>query len=696
MAQEIINIASEPVVTDMANSKRVLRIFIIIAVAWLPALIGSDAVRSAAALFALANSPNPYFVPDHAWTLYLWAPIVVVSACLLFLSPGLFLSIAINSAQNVGHWILSGLALSLIVLSIVTGIVQWIMGNPLRDGAFAAVVIACSLGSLGFLLFRLSQNRPMTWPLGKPYAGNTVLSIVVVPLLILITLTPKFYWENFNGDGAHAFESARLLFFQSLPFWGLSAGDVASLPGITSMLFVFPTSWFIRLFGQVEASARLPILLYLAALYGVILAIVEHGRTKTLGLAERWLIWLGLGVYTVAMVFSATYNPYSADIGLPATQDTLMMVCFLGFILSFLRRERGWMYLFIGMTFLSLPNGMFLIGLWLLSVILLWKPRPWGEVVETGAALLVCFLIAALIPPIFTALHFPSPGQEYGPVGLLRHFAWLQWADWHRIAFLVVPSGFLPAIALLAWRWQNHVARALTIVTVAYFFLFYVQAHIVLHYFVPVMLIPLIVFWQNDLMAQSNRRLFKLACAGLAGILALLISLPTNFTPDTSARIVGSAIEDRIGGYEVLDPAAFKSSEILQQLFPVDWDPRVPFESYGGSPVAWNYYAHRTDGVTRNVNYVLQATTDPSPVGMRIVAVEGNVALYVRSKSVWASHRDLRPPTPAGSRVYGIQRGIIFRSVPLKNGPPIIAVVDVIESFGIDMDPILNRLGAKR
>ncbi len=172
MAQEIINIASEPLVTDMANSKRVLRIFIIIAVAWLPALIGSDAVRSAAMLFPLANSINPYFAPEHAWTLYLWAPLVAASACLLFLSPGLFLSIALNSAQSVGHWILSGFALSLVVVSVATGISQWVMGAPLRDGAFAAVVIACSLGSLGFLLVRLSQNRPMTWPLGKPYAGK--------------------------------------------------------------------------------------------------------------------------------------------------------------------------------------------------------------------------------------------------------------------------------------------------------------------------------------------------------------------------------------------------------------------------------------------------------------------------------------------------------------------------------------------
>jgi len=696
MVKQLPNNALASNLPDMANSQRVLRLVVMITLSWLPALLAPNAVRSAAALYPLAISANPYFVPDHAWTLYLWVPLVVASACLFFLSPGLFLSLALNAAKGVGYWVVSGLALSLVVLGAVTGIVQWIMGNPLRDGAFAAVVVGCALGCFGFLLVRLDQNRPLAWPLGKPYAASTVLSMVVVPLVILVALAPKFYWENFNGDGAHAFESARLLLAQSLPFWNPSAGDVASFPGITSMLFLFPTSWFIRLFGEVEASARVPFLLYLVALYGGILSLVEYGRATLLGLAERWLIWLGLSIYTVVMAFSATYNPYCADIGLPATQDTLLMVCLLGFILGFLRKEKWWMYFFLALTFISSPNSILLVNLWVLSVILLWRPRPWWQVVEAEAALLTFFLIAAVLPAILAVLRLPTPGQEYGVLGILRHFAWLQWADWHRIAFLIVPSGILPSMALLAWRWQNHVARALTIVTIGYFCFFYYQAHIVLHYFVPVMLLPLVIFWQNELVANPRHRSFLLVSTGLTGIIALLISLPSNFTPDTSARLIGSTIEDRIGGYEVLDPAAFRRSEMLNYLFPIEWEPSVPFESYGGSPIAWNYYANRVDGTKKNINYVIQQAVEPIPTGMQIVAKKGDAVLYVRSESTWVLHRSLRPATPAGSRIYSIPRGIIFRSVPLGDGPAIISVVDVIESLGIDMDPILKRFGVKR
>jgi hypothetical protein len=242
MVKQLPNNALASNLPDMANSQRVLRLVVMITLSWLPALLAPNAVRSAAALYPLAISANPYFVPDHAWTLYLWVPLVVASACLFFLSPGLFLSLALNAAKGVGYWVVSGLALSLVVLSAATGIVQWVMGNPLRDGAFAAVVVGCALGCFGFLLFRLSQNRPMAWPLGKPYARSTLLSMVISPLMVLIAFAPKFYWENFNGDGAHAFESARLLLVQSLPFWNPSAGDVASLKLILILFSTFSLS----------------------------------------------------------------------------------------------------------------------------------------------------------------------------------------------------------------------------------------------------------------------------------------------------------------------------------------------------------------------------------------------------------------------------------------------------------------------
>jgi hypothetical protein len=674
----------------------VLWLFAAIAVAWLPALLGADAVRSVAALFPLASLPQPYFVPEHAWLLYIWTPIVVASACILFLSPGLFLALALGAAKSVGEWVLSALALSIVVVSLAAGIVQWLMASPLQGSAFAWVVIGCSIACFIFMVMRLVKTDSLDWPMEEPHAGVTLLTMVIVPVLILIVLAPKFYWENFNGDGANAFESTRLLLFQSLPFWTPNAGEVSDFPGFTSMLFAFPGSWFIRLFGNFEASARLPILLYLPALFGAIVGIVERGRATILGISERWLIWLALIVYVFTMAFSATYNQYAADIALPAAQDTLEIVCFLGTILAFIKHDRPWQFFFVVLNYFSLPDGVPLIGFWLLAVLLIWRPRPWRQVLEVAVALLVCFLAAGVLGRILTWLNLPPPGGEYGAMALLRHFAWLQFTDWRRLAFMVVPGGILPAVALVAWKGQNQVARALTLVTIVYFMFFYLSAYIVLHYFVPGMILPLVIFWQHDWVADPRHRHIVLASAGVAGLLALWLALPANPSPDNSGRLVGAAVEDRIGGYDQIDPAVFKRSDLLYNLFPVDWDPRVPSPSYGGSALVWNYYAHQPGRSAADTNYVFQQANDPAPVGARLVIQDQGVALYVLNEKTWARHLAQRPPTPAGSPIFQIPRGIIFRSVPLTQGPPIVDVVEVVSHLGLPVDALMEKLGVKR
>ncbi len=217
-----------------------------------------------------------------------------------------------------------------------------------------------------------------------------------------------------------------------------------------------------------------------------------------------------------------------------------------------------------------------------------------------------------------------------------------------------------------------------------------------LHHFIPTMLLPLVVFWRSKLISIPRFRRALLFGTGLAGALALLLSLPINASPHTSARVVGSAVEDRSAGYERADPAAFKRSEILSHLFPYAWDPAVPGEAYGGSPLMWNFYAHPRGDTPRQVNYVIQSSEDPAPTGWQLLAVEGEAALYLRSEAVWKRHLALRPPSPGGSPLYDIPRGIIFRSVPLDEGPRIINLVDVLEGVGVDLEPVLVRLGVSR
>jgi hypothetical protein len=663
-----------------------LLLFVVFAAGWVPALVGREAVARAADLFALADEPNPYFVPRHATTLYLLAPLVVTSASLLLLAPGLFLALALNGGRSVGHWLAYGFALSLVVVSAAAAGVQSAVGAPLRGGAFAWTVVGCSAVCLGLLVLRARHGRVLFWPFRGTLAGHQLLSAVLVPGLLLVALTPKVYWENFNGDGAHAFESGRLLLHQPLPFWPEAAGDIASFPGVNSALFCYPTSWYIRLFGEVEAAARLPYFLFLPALYGALIALIGSGRARPLGLAETWLAWVPLALFTVVMAFSAAYSPYNADLALPGAEYALLMACFFGTALASLEGQKGWTALFIFLTLVVAPNGLQLILLWVAALALLGSPRPWRAVVTCLLCVAgsVAFLTAAA--RAMPLLGLPAPGQEHSLANLLKHLAFLRFNGWHRLAYLVVPCGILPASALLAWRWLDRPARMFALMAVVYFGFFYVQAYGALHYFAPAMLLPVVAFWRSRLVLDSRLRTPAVVGVCLGGVLALGLSLPASAALYTAARPVGRAVEDRTSGYEVAAAPALKRLELLGKLFPDDAQPEVPDRSYGDSPLVWNYYAHRRPARPGAVNYVVQAAAAPVPSGARVLAEYEGTVLYVNDPSEWVRQQGLHPATPPGSRTYHIPRSTLIRGLGPQNEPGVIRLEEVLGRLGLNTE----------
>ena len=681
-------------VGDAARINTVVRLALVLAAASLPVLLDRGAITEAAGLYPLAASTHPYLVPSHGVLLYLRAPVVVLSACVLLLTPGLLVALAVGMARTMAVWVLAGLMLSLVIVSASAGAAQGLIGGPLVAGAFATTVAVCSVCCLGLLCYRVGRRWPIARPWSSENAGTTVTAILATSFLLLVALAPKFYWDSFNGDGAHTFEATRLLLSQSVPFFGPQAGHVSSFPGVTTMLYVYPASWFLRLFGDVEASVRLPWVLYLSALFCAIVALAEHGRPP-LGRAASWLICLGLTVYAITMAYSATYNPYTADIALPATQDTLLVVMFLAYVLFFVEKRQWWMALALALTYLSLPNGLLLILLWLAAV-MFWRPRPSRQIVQSVAVLTGCFLGASLFSQLLPAINLPPPGGEYGVTGLLSRFAFLQFTDWHRFVYAILPGGLVPALALVGWNRLDAIGRSLALVAIGCFALFFIQGHIALHHFVPVMLLPLAVFWRGwgDRVDWNSPAMV----AGIAGaaLVALVLSLPRDAAPHVASREVGFAVEDRTIGYDRSEPVTFRRSELFANLFPIDWDASVPERSFGGSPLVWLYYAHHSPLATRSTNYVLEDRREPAPKQARLVAMDADAALYVLSDSVWARHLALRPPTPAGSVAYEVPRGVLFRSERMEDGPHIFNMVNALGAIGVDTARFLRALGVGR
>ncbi len=193
-------------------------------------------------------------------------------------------------------------------------------------------------------------------------------------------------------------------------------------------------------------------------------------------------------------------------------------------------------------------------------------------------------------------------------------------------------------------------------------------------------------------MLNPHHRIIKYTFCATVGMIALIISIPDNIIPHTSARLVGEAIGDRIGGYDSLNPASFrKSHAILNHLFPYASDPSVPHKSYGGSPLQWYYYANRKRDGAPNANYVIQPVDYPSPDGMRLVAQEDGVALFLHSDHVWENHRRLRPPTPAESKIYFIERDLLFLGRHVKDRPDIIDLRILLDRFGL-LDVLSDNL----
>lgn len=674
-----------------SDLRRILLLVLGLVIASLPLGLFAGSVAGMAALHTLVV-PGGGWLPAASILPAALATLEVAGALALLFAPGLLLALAFNRARTVSAWVLHAFALNLIVISAAAALTQFLLGEPLRRAGFVMVVACCIGAALAVLVMR-SMRRPLSWPELNRSALGTLACMYGFPLVLLGLLAPKFFWEAFNGDGAHAYETARLLLHQTVPFWNADAGVIAGFPGTTSFLFAYPASWFVRLFGELEVSARLPLVMYLPVLAAALFALIDLGRTRATNVLDGSLVWLAITTYVVVIAFSATYSPYSADIALPATQDTLVVIAFLGFALAFFERSYGAAFMWALLACASLPNGILLIAFLLGGRLMAQQPRPWPHVLGGGATLFTAVAVLSVLPFMLVLAGAPAPGAEYGAGGLITRFAFLQVTDVARLTYLLVPCGILPALSLLFWKRQDPLSRTFTLTTAAYFLFAFVQAHAPLHYYIPAMVLPLIVYWRALPQDAARRNRWRAATA-VCGIAALWLSWPVEPGPYTASRDVGGSIDVRVPGYATMRPAPLAASSLIEHVLPLDWDPAVPQSSFGGSPLAFQYYAHTNND--ESINYVLQPAATAPPPGAREVATADGFTLFVLEDEVWRSHLALRPASPPGARIYQQKRSILFRSVPHEGHPWIINLPALVARTGVDVDRIARRMGVDR
>jgi len=167
-----------------------------------------------------------------------------------------------------------------------------------------------------------------------------------------------------------------------------------------------------------------------------------------------------------------------------------------------------------------------------------------------------------------------------------------------------------------------------------------------------------VAFWRFHGTRERSMGTVTLCVGGL--VASLWLALPSGPAIYTGTRMIGESIEvTDVAAYEEMSPRVFAASERLHSLFRPDWDPEVPEPFYGGSPLAWMYYATRPGDHGVRDNYVLadahHRRDDATEVLRDTIA-----SVFVHSEAQWMADRRIKPLQSLGRGVYRIPRDVLF------------------------------------
>ncbi len=626
----------------------------------LPAFLAPWIGRRMVALIPDVDPEAAYFTTLEPMLLYFLMPVAVLGSLFLVMAPGLLLVRALGRGKDLWTWLLEGFVFSLFAVSLTAAVTQEIMGQPLMGISFVAVtyglLVVCSLVYLaraGIVSKQFGAEDRRRSP------GLVLLGVLSVALVVV--LTPKFFWEALNGDGAHSFEATRLLMHQSFPFWQPEAGVVSSWPGANGLTVAYPASWFMRMFGENEASVRLVYLLYFSLLIAGVVAIAEAGRKRVLNIGQLMLVSGSILCFSVVMAYSATYDPYCADISMPGTHDALNMIFLFGAIASLARREMIWALCWTVLALLTSPAALLVIVAMILGVLVSRRPFAWRLCFRHMMGLIAALVIIAMLVQVFKAVGGLEAGEEHGSLGMLKRYKVLALLDMDKFLWALLPCGIYPLICFFFWRTSDQLCRSLMIATGITFLAYYVMARVSIHYFVPTMLLPLAAYWRQEHRVNQN--------AGLLWFSAFLIGFTTWLAAPTgsgiyvASRQIGQSIDvSGLPGYEEMKPSVFRGAEMLTRLFRKSSAAKGSLVGYRGSPLSWLHYAHDEGAQNVEKNYELVSEDSVrSSQGIK-VAEEGGFALYVYNRRKWMKDKSMPVSHSRGGSVFQVPLQILFYS----------------------------------
>mgnify|MGYP001062315144 CR=1 FL=1 len=676
--QSVSRAAASPVYVSYA-------IFVVCAVL---AFVAIGPIRSVLSLHALGAGPTPYFIAERALVLNFFVPLSTVAISIFFLSPGLLIAGAFDTRRDGVRWLLKGFSISLGLITLSTILVQGLFGTVIQGGAFYLIVLALMLASIGFSAFRLAKGRHGDLNFGAQRVDFVFAA--VTGFLVLALMSAKFYWENFSPDGGGVMYFTRLFINTSWPFWPADAGTIQKAPGLTSFLFVLPSTWFVRLIGENEFAVRAPHILYIGLLYVVLLGLIRVGREARLAIGDHFLIVAALLIYTLSVIYSGGYNPYFGDSPMPGARETMVVALFLGFVYFFVTRQNALMFLTGLLGYMSLPTGGLWLLLWFMAVVVIWRPLPKNRLLLTFGLMVVCALGGTFLPYLFHAIGLPYAfAGEFNAKSIINRLRYVAFWEPNRIAFWAVPLGIVPVLSLLLWNWQDRVSKTLTLISAAFFVFFYLQGYrVLLHHFIPAMFPPLIVMWRMDILQQVDKWLIGRATIAAGLVVAVFLAFPNKPGLYTVSREIGRQIEVRGEHFQGFRSDAVDTAhELLGNLFPIHYQNGDAEENFFGGPLVWFHYAREPKPDGQPINYVMQSLDQPAPVGARLHDSHNGHGLYVLDEALYQTHLKNGDTTQFGAPVFYTTREEIFGRGSRRGDRFVIDLVEIARNIlGISRD----------
>jgi hypothetical protein len=304
------------------------------------------------------------------------------------------------------------------------------------------------------------------------------------------------------------------------------------------------------------------------------------------------------------------------------------------------------------------------------------------------SAIGLCLVIALLYDKVYIPRIASAGAVGYESLSALERMRYIRLIDFQRLNFGVFPSGILPFFSLLLYPWQDRLARTITLVIAGYFGIFFFQGYVALHHFVPVMILPLIVFWRLILSHRVPFRRGLYAATAVAGAVALFLALPRSFDLNHVIREIGQKMIIRIGDYETDHQAQVAHDTLFFKLFAPDWDVEDASQELITGYNSLIYYGSLPKLTGAPINYIVQSSQDLAPAGFTPIAQDDSAVIYVRDLDEWSRDRYRPLRTDTRSPLFTLPRSTLFNYFYWREHPQGVKIVDV----ELKLTNLLSRL----